>query len=184
VPQSDPHHPGPTRLLTRRATLGSAAALTGALSASLAGCEWGPPDQVDAPEAKQDSDDKLAKTAAGQIGGALQLVVSAPKSYPSLTATLAPLLAVHRAHLLVLDPKGTMTPTSAGPAELTSGSAATALAEIRSVELALQRGLATDAAAATSGQLARTLASMAAAVAQQLVLLPTRLDPTTAGATR
>jgi hypothetical protein len=180
VPQSDPHH---HPRLTRRATLGSAAALTGALSASLTGCEWGPPDQVDAPDAKQDSDDKLARDAAAQIAGALQLVEAAPKSYPSLTATVAPLIAAHRAHLLVLDPKGTMSPADSGPAELKSGTAATALGEIRAVELGLQRSLASVAQSATSGQLARTLASMAAAVAQQLVILPARLAPTT-GATR
>ncbi len=181
MPQSDPHHPGPTRLLTRRATLGSAAALTGALSASLAGCEWGPPDQVDAPEAKQDSDDKLAKTAAQRIGAVVRLIEAVPPSFTQLAEPLVPLLALHKAHLAAVDPSDV---AASMPAAGIPASPAAALAQVREHELALQRGLATDAAAATSGQLARTLASMAAAVAQQLVLLPTRLDPTTAGATR
>lgn len=169
MPQSDPHHP--TRL-TRRATLGSAAALAGALSVSLAGCEWGPPDQVDAPEAKQDSDDMLAQNAAERIGAMVRLIEAVPPSFTQLAQPLVPLLALHKAHLAAVDPTdvaGSM-PIAVAPA-----SPAAALAQVREHELALQRGLTADATAATSGQLARTLASMAAAVAQQLAVLPTSI---------
>ena len=159
--------------MTRRATLGSAAALTGALSASLAGCEWGPPDQVDAPKAKQDSDDKLAQTAAERIGAMVRLIEAVPPSFSQLTEPLVPLLALHKAHLAAVDPTdiaGSLPIATVAPA-----SPAAALAQIRERELALQRGLAADAASAASGQLARTLASMAAAVAQQLATMPTAL---------
>ncbi|RJS44900.1 hypothetical protein [Nocardioides cavernaquae] len=170
MPQSDPHHP--TRL-TRRATLGSAAALTGVLSASLAGCEWGPPDQVDAPEAKKDADDKLAQAAAERIGAMVRLIEAVPPSFTQLAQPLVPLLALHQAHLAAVDPTdvaGSMPIATVAPA-----SPADALAQVREHELALQRALTADASAATSGQLARTLASMAAAVAQQLAVLPTSI---------
>lgn len=153
-------------------------AVAGLTSASLAGCEWGPPDQVSAPAAKQDSDDTLAANSALRILDTIRSLEGAQSQFPALAATLTPFLALHRTHLAALDPANKVTSEVLG--NPSSASAAAALTGARSAELGLQRYLTAHAQSATSGQLARTLASMAAAVAQHLAVAP--VQPVTAGA--
>jgi hypothetical protein len=172
VPQSDPHHPP---RLTRRATIGSALAFTGLASTSLAGCEWGPPDQVNAPEAKQDTDQTLASNMAIAIGQRAAIVEATVAAHTELTAALQPFTTMHAAHFAALG--GTARTLETG---VVSPNAAIALRDLRATEAQLQKGLVAAATQATSGQLARTLASMAASVAQQLAVLPVR--PATTGA--
>jgi hypothetical protein len=183
VPQSDPHHhprpiERPTGRLTRRATIGSAialtGALTGALSVSLAGCEWGPPDQVGAPEAKKDADDKLVRSVAdaiherGAYAGSIAGEIAVAQ--PLLAAAAKPFSTLNNAHYAVL---GNYTISLDGRPVPTDPAAA--LAELRNGQLDLQKRLMAAAGEAVSGDLARTFASMAAAEAQLLALTPTTL---------
>jgi hypothetical protein len=160
--------------MTRRATLGSAAAVAGALSVSLAGCEWGPPEQVDAPEAKKDADDKLVRAVAeaihergayaGSIAGDLAV------AHPLLAAAAKPFSTLNDAHEAALGDGMIPLDGREVPAD-----PAAALAELRAGQLDLQKRLTAAAGEAVSGDLARTFASMAAAEAQLLATTPTTL---------
>ena len=95
------------------------------------------------------------------------LVTALARRHDSLRRPLAALVGVHEAHLEVLGPR---EPTDARPAR--TRNAADALSVVVKREQRHQRLLADHALSARSGRLARLLASMSAAIAQQLVLLP------------
>jgi hypothetical protein len=85
-----------------------------------------------------------------------------------LRRQLAELAKVHRAHLEALG--SSERPDRPGPRRAADADAALALVQRREQRL---RGLLADRAVeAQSGRLARLLASMSAAVAQQLAVLP------------
>jgi hypothetical protein len=106
-----------------------------------------------------DADAELVDLVAERIATASAAVAAARKQNPQLRRSLRPLQRLHAEHLAVLD-------TDVDPA----GTRPVAR-EVRAVETALQRQLTEAAVRAESGALAKLLASMAAAVAQQLAVL-------------
>lgn len=160
----------PLRLppLTRRTALG--ATLVGLVAA--AGCdlddldprsEPAPPDEA-APSTPPEADALLAESVVVDL---LALQVAIGQVRAGQRARFRPLARLHRRHLAELDGPavGEGAPTSAAPTSVVS-----AASIIRS-EQRLQRRLATAAIEAESGELAVVLASMSAAVAQQLAVL-------------
>lgn len=135
---------------------------------ALTACRWGPEDDT-SPEVEraQDADADLVQAAAEAITRVSLDVTSAGEDHIGLTAALAPLSALHLAHLQVLDVR--VEVTSIEPDQPDSRSA---LAAIRRDEARLQTQLADLATSAVSGTLARALASMSASIAQHLAVLP------------
>lgn len=151
--------------LTRRTALAAASALP------LAGCRWGPADDVDgASEVGTDADEALINEAAAAVAAQLALVQSVSDEHLGLAGALAPILAAHVAHASLLAPTD---PVETGAATPVGESARAALARVRRREIVLQAELAGFAAEAVSGTLARALASMSASVAQYLAVFPT-----------
>jgi hypothetical protein len=118
------------------------------------------------------SDEELVERVASEIAATLGLVVVTRRQLPQLGQTTRSLARMHRTHLGVLDVE---PPTETATSSPSAGEAA--LRQLRAAEQRLQQSLARASVAAGSGALARLLASMSAAVAQQLALLPTDLSP-------
>lgn len=162
-----PAAPLPT---SRRAALGAAVGL-----AVLTGCDVtgsDPEASPTPPSAAVDPDQQLADRAAAEVAGTLALVTAAAGRGRQLARLLDGLVTVHEAHLQVLVPPAETTPVP----EL-RGSAEEALDQVLRRERLTQRRLADWSVAAASGQLARLLASMSAAIAQQLVATEQRTGP-------
>lgn len=162
--------PAPALRTTRRTTL--AGALAGV--AVLAGCDLGDPgsdDPASAPTPSADPTDDdpdaaLVDDVVDDIVATRLLVESLRRRHESLRRPLGELARVHDAHLAVLgssEGSGSRPPRTRNSRE--------ALTLLRARELRHQRLLANHAVAAQSGRLARLLASMSAAVAQQQVAL-------------
>jgi hypothetical protein len=166
--------PAPALRTTRRTTL--AGALAGV--AVLAGCDLGDPSSEDPasapatspePADPDDPDAGLVDDVVDDIVATQLLVESIRRRHNSLRRPLGELARVHQAHLAVLgsEPRsGRRPPRARGAGE--------ALSLLRARELRHQRLLADRAVAAQSGRLARLLASMSAAIAQQLTELEGR----------
>lgn len=138
---------------------------------ALAGCRWGPEDDSSREvEQAQDADADLVKTAAEAITRVSLDLTSATEDHIGLASALAPLSAMHLAHLQVLDV--TVEVSSIDTGEPDQPDSRSALAAIRRDEARLQTQLADLATSAVSGTLARALASMSASIAQHLVVLP------------
>jgi hypothetical protein len=106
-----------------------------------------------------DADAELVDLVSERITTAWAVVSSARKQGPEPRRSLRPLQRLHEAHLSVLE----KTPrTGTQPVAR----------DVRAAETTLQRQLTDAAVRAESGALAKVLASMAAAVAQQLAVLP------------
>ena len=157
---------------TRRTTLGGA--LAGVVA--LAGCDLGSGDPASAPAPSDDPNDPndpddpdagLVEEVIDDVVATQLLVEALRRRHDTLRRPLGELVRVHDAHLEVL---GSSAPSGRRPAQ--TSSAGEALAVLRARELRHQRLLANRAGAAESGRLARLLASMSAAVAQQLAVLP------------
>lgn len=154
----------PALAATRRTTIAAAAAV------SLAGCRFGPPDDEPdhASTTKPDADASLVDEAVQAILQPFGMVHAAAEDHRGLASALAPLVAMHQEHLALLDAHeftlATRTPIGQRASD--------ALTEIRKAEQRLQTTLADLASRATSGTFARALASMSAAVAQQVAVLP------------
>jgi len=139
-----------------------AAGLAGMLT--VAGCDldWsaagGTAEPTTAPTA--DADSGLVEQVQQQILDASTRVGDARRASPDLRRRLRPLADLHEAHLHVFE---------GPPAEPATGRSS--LEKVRSAESTLQRQLVDAAVAAESGALAKLLASMAAAVAQELAVL-------------
>ncbi len=165
--------PAPALRTTRRTTLGGA--LVGV--AVLAGCDLGDlgsgdPASAPAPSAEPDDPDAgLVEDVVDDVVATRQLVETLRRRHDSLRRPLGGLAQVHDAHLEVL---GVEPPSGqrSGRRPTRTSNAAEAVALLRARELRHQRLLADRATAAQSGRLARLLASMSAAVAQQLAVLP------------
>lgn len=150
---------------TRRATLAAVPLL------ALAGCRWGP-DEDSTPEVEQaqDADADLVKAAAEAITRLSLHLTSAAQDHIGLATALAPLSAMHLAHLLVLN--ATVEVPSIDTGEPDQPDSRAALETIKRDETRLQTQLADLATSAVSGTLARALASMSASIAQHLAVLP------------
>lgn len=117
-----------------------------------------------------DPDIALARSAVSATRRSIAHLEATMQRFPGLGMRLAPVLAMHRAHLGVLDdavPKGATTapPTPADPVP-TARSAA--LQRVVASQVRAHDALVVQAGRARSGSFARLLASMAAAVSQQL----------------
>lgn len=155
--------------VSRRAAVRGAALLgSTAVVTATAGCRWGPPSSVDAPAAKRDADASAVEELTQAIATQARLVADVSAAHVGLATSLAPLTALHTAHLGVLTDE-----SLAGAAVTVPPKPDPALAAVRRGEVALQRALTRAAQRAASGPLARTLASMAAGVAMHLSAVPT-----------
>lgn len=166
--------PFTTRPITRRTTLAAAPL------AVLAACEWGPEDDGAAPAPEgtappPEPDEEQVAEAVTAIAAAHALVEATAARHQRLSGPLADLVALHLEHLTLLD---------AEPGEASArvpAKAPKALARVRSVERDLQATLTELAGTVSSGALARTLAAMAAGVAQRVELLPRDVAPQQGG---
>jgi hypothetical protein len=155
-----PHHPAVSRRTALGAALGGVVALSGC-DLELADLDpRSEPTPAGAPTASAppaDADTTLVADVVAEIGAALALADAVRRPYRK---AYRPLARLHRAHLDLLDgePPEPGAPTTAAAA--------------RAREEQLQVSLAEAAGRAGSGELARVLASMSAAVAQQLATLP------------
>jgi hypothetical protein len=158
--------PAPVLRTSRRTTLGGA--LAGV--AILAGCDLGSdePGSTPAPAADPDDPDTgLVADVVDDLTATLAVVEAVRHRHGSLRRQLGELAKVHRAHLEALGSHE--RPDRSRPR---AADADGALALVRRREQRHQRLLADHAMQAQSGRLARLLASMSAAVAQQLAVLP------------
>ena len=136
----------------------------------LAGCDLGSDDPSSGPAPSAEPDDPdtgLVETVTDDIVATWQLVESLRRRHDSLRRPLSTVARIHEAHLEALG-----SDVRPGRRQAPGGNARQALARLKARELRHQRLLADQAVAAQSGRLARLLASMSAAVAQQLALLP------------
>ena len=153
----------PNPPLTRRTTLLAAAALgTGALlTACTSGSSGG-----DTPVTKLSVDEQAARKATEAVSQTLAAVNATAAARPGLAAMLQPIATMHQTHLDILD-QG--EPGAAAPdGFVVPPGRAGALAALHRSESELAALLAGLAAESESGQWARVLASMSAAVHQRL----------------
>lgn len=163
----------PLHRATRRGVLGG---LLAGLSA--AGCDAttsgtkpvAPTSGTPATDPPEDPDRALVDDVRRQVGEVAALVRATVDRRPGLAAELRGLDRLHRRHLAALPGAG-QPPTS----PRAHGGAVELRSRVRAREASLQRSLADAAVAARSGPLAALLASMSAAVAQQLAV-PSRAD--------
>jgi hypothetical protein len=138
--------------------------------ALLAGCDLGSDDPGSAPAPTADPDDPdtgVVAEVVDDIAATLAIVEAVRHRHGSLRRQLGELAKVHRAHLEALGSNERADRPGPGTSD-----AGAALALIRRREQRHQRLLTDRAVEAQSGRLARLLASMSAAVAQQLAVLP------------
>jgi hypothetical protein len=162
--------PAPASRISRRTALGG----TLAGVAALVGCDLGGSEPASAPTppaGSADPDAELVELVLDDIVAALVLVNALGSRHRSLRQPMARLARVHQAHLSVL---GSRDPDDRRPPR--TRTTTDALAVVRKREQRHQRLLAEHAMSARSGRLARLLASMSAAIAQQLALLPEGKD--------
>ncbi len=156
----------PHLVTTRRTALGGA--LVGL--ATVAGCDDGPsPGELTtgattAPAKAADTD--LVDEVTSQILAARGVLLEVRSDSPKLRQTLRPLERLHGAHLRALDAGDGRVDTNS------SAASAPGITRVRAAEGRLERQLTDAAVAAESGALAGLLASMAAAIAQHLAVLP------------
>lgn len=168
-----PDHPtAPAVPRVGRNRISRRAALTG-LGASavlvLGGCRLGPDDEVaGASKEQRDADEALVEAAVRDLQATRDLADRTMRRHVGLSPAMTPLVTMHDAHLGVLD----ATAVRPEPAPAVAVRSGPALARVRAAEVRLQAQLTAHAVAATSGALARALASMSAAVAQHVAVLP------------
>lgn len=181
--------------LSRRATLGGATALTAAL---VSGCTASRDRRTTAAaeptRAADDPDVALAATVLDDEQRMLDRVLATVRRHPGLDGAVAGARAVHRRHVTLLAdavPDSVASPSapagaspSVSPSVPATGARAVsvpdrpgpALAALAGAEERLSLVGRRSAFAAESGAFARVLASMAAAAAQQAVLLAARAE--------
>ena len=165
--------------------------MSGLTLASLAGCDL---DDLRAPRAvptvdpsasatsTPETDETLVAEVLGRLASA-RSVAAGGAAVPRLATLAAPLVALHDAHLAVLTPSGGPSTAAGSPSGSASGTATpvpapapdVSLPALRRSETALQQQLAAAAVRAANAELAQLLASMSAAVAQRVALLPARV---------
>ena len=155
----------PLARTSRRTTVGFALL-------ALGGCTLdspGSPTPTDQPSvlSDEDYDQRLVDEAAAGIAGALAAIEKIAARFDLVAGSLAPLVALHQAHLSAL---GVISPPDVTASAL-GADVTPALARLGTLEERLQRLLAATAENARSGQLARVLAGMSAGVQQHLLAL-------------
>ncbi|MDP3890794.1 hypothetical protein [Nocardioides sp.] len=179
----------PALRVSRRATLrGTLTALGATTALATASCEDGlrrggdtPPgatpgrQESPTPTAPGRSDEEhdagILDRAVASTLAAEALLAATVSTHPGLGGALAEVRAVHRAHHDLLAASLSQEPPPS-PAPRVPGRSRRALAVVRRHENDHQQRLADLALEARSGPFARILASMAAAVGQQVSLLP------------
>jgi hypothetical protein len=140
---------------------------SGDAGGTSSGTRSGGPTSTSSVDPSVDPDTALVDRVLTELGE-LSGLVAAGARYASLRTPLRALGELHAAHIEALDGERTVGEAPAvafaGPAD--------ALRRVRAREQQGQRRLAGWAVAAESGTLARLLASMSAAVAQHVVVLP------------
>lgn len=180
VPQPAPDGPLEGAGLPRRAVLGG---LTAAALVAAGGCSSGSPRPAAHESAPSDGttttprevspDVALAITAVGRIGAVADLLHRTVARHRSLRHRLSGLAALHAAHLRLLqdavpqDRRGGARGATGGHAHVPHREHA-ALEAVLGAEHALRPRLDGLAVQAQSGEFARLLAAMSAAVGQQL----------------
>lgn len=155
---------------SRRTAIALALSVPLALAAA---CELDPPSAVptEGPTPEPLPDAEVVASARHAILVAVASVEAATARHPRLAGKLGPWLALHAAHLDVLD-DGSENRSGDGADEVTGETPAarpgTARDRIVALEAALAGTLADAARRAASGDLARALASMSAAVTQRV----------------
>lgn len=164
----------PVRPLSRRTTVGSALLLPLALPLSVVACDIDPPMREDAsgePVVEPPADSALVASVVAALSAAADIVAAASDVAPALATRLGGLVQARAAHLDLLvgavPDAGLPTPGTASVPERP----APALAAVRRSEQRLLRTLRDACVAASSGDLARVLASTAASVSQHLATL-------------
>lgn len=166
----------PSLRTSRRRVLAVSTSL-GALALGTTACDLVAPDpepaEVDpsasgtspsaAPDPDEDADEQLVARVADEVSRTLAVVEAAGRGRPQVRRSLRDLGRTHRAHLAELSD----SPTRARRVRV-GGDEGAAVRRVRSAEQQLQRRLARAAVDARSGPLAALLASMGAAIAQQL----------------
>lgn len=137
---------------------------------ALAGCDV--PALTPSAQKKQatNADLPAVVSAAALSRRLIDLTASTGRHQHSLEGRMAPLTAMHRAHLRVLEhavPQGQRSRLRQHKATVTPKHGS-GLAAVRAAETLARTQLASLANTAHSGELARLLASMAAAIGQQL----------------
>ena len=171
------------RLTRRGALLSGLPALAAgpvAVGALATGCTL--PDEVrpgsssattGSPEVSDEELDlRLVEDARSWLASMVLLLERTRTTYVGLAQPTSALLALHRAHDDVLADATGSDPLPQGAGTQVPAGSKAALALVRRRELQLQRQLVDAAGRARSGPLARLLASMSAAVAQQVAILP------------
>lgn len=166
-------------LTTRRTTVAVALAGGAALAGGLSGCDIGDPARPGAsPGATPaaDPDEELLDRARAEVDAALALVAALSR-HRRMATPLAPLLALHTAHRAALagDERASATPGETPAPPTLSGTPGELWTMLLAREGTLQRRLAAAAVEASSGTLARLLASMTAGIAAHVAAA--RADP-------
>lgn len=165
----------PVRPLSRRTTLGSALAAP----LVLAACDLDPPARDDSPTATPPppEDSELVATVVAALVDAGAVLAAATAAVPALDPRLEPLVAAHTAHrdLLAGAVPDAELPTPA-PATVPPQSAP-AIRAVRRSEQQLLRTLRDGCLGASSGDLARVLASMTASTSQLVAALTPEVAP-------
>ena len=170
--------PFPERMPSRRAVV---VGMTSAAGLTLAGCtsDGDLPDLpgLSAPTEDADPDLALVRRVQADELGAMRLVQRTRARHPELRARLADTLRFHQSHLEVLGDAATGTDRARRREEsAVAAQPARALADVVAAERRLAVRHSRSALEARSGPLARTVASMAAAAAQQGSVLGSAAD--------
>ena len=159
----------PRSRLRRRTTL-TAAALVPALMAS---CDLDPPRDGGGPagDPPVDADSLLVASVLSAIVSAEAVVAAASEASPGLARRLAPLAASHAAHRALLAEAAPDAATESASPAAPEDAAAPTLVAVRRSEARLQRTAIEACVDASSGDLARVLASVGASTSQHLAAL-------------
>ena len=161
--------------MTRRALLGTCAALVVAAGAAVAGQQTGRLDEVaevvglDPRRLPAETDEALLLHVVHDQGLVLATVSAVASKFPDLRASLALLIEHSEAHLVVLGSPSTGSTIDFGAVSATEPRAALEL--VASSQEQAAKGRAKDALAAVSGEFAQVLASMSACLTQHVVLI-------------
>lgn len=174
------------RALSRRAVLTGAAGLVGLVATTAAGCSVDNPvtrDDAPAAPAALAPDVAVATRALAEIRAVAAAVEDTATRFPAIRTRLAPLAALHRTHEASLadavPDRATSTPSPSSSASPSASASPTpyvvprnrdrAVTALAAREQRLHDRLGVLALQAQSGDFARLLASMGAAVSQRLV---------------
>ncbi len=161
--------------LTRRSLL--TAGIAGMVGVLVSGCDSksSAPDDTPEPKAQLAPDVTVATTALAEIRAVRAAVTSTRSRFPAARSQLASLVQMHQAHEESLaDAVPARARTSASPAPyVVPRQREVALRKLATTEQHLHDTLGGLAVRAQSGDFARLLASMGAAVSQQLAVWST-----------